>query len=406
MERSESRVEDLEQEKQFADERIVRLEENLRKRDEEVDKYTERFISGEGEVEKLREEMSKFKRERDRILSEQSRMLNEAIRQKEMMEMNLEEVVRAKVELDLEMKVVKEREGRLVGECEELRKEVDRVKKDSADKEVKMVQIEKRAEREREDLMGLGIALESKQQELELIKRKLGVRGTAGSTPVAGSVSRASTAHHRRDSSVFSGTPRDRERPSSAMSSEDTSSGGVGVSGGKKSLNEKVVFALGRSSRVNGGGPGTPMSTGTMGPPVSTTRLASRPSMNLNGSRLTQTPTPTGKGLTRSSSASFGIARGGITSPTPTAHRRGGSANAVTEGKRMKLGKRSMAVSPSPTSGMMRVKGVVEEAGEVPEANEGEGEEKENVDLTEKIPSPSPKMNSLRGRSGKVPMLS
>jgi len=46
---------------------------------------------------------------------------------------------------------------------------VKAVKMDSADKEVRIVQIMKRSEREREDLMGLGIALESKQQELELV---------------------------------------------------------------------------------------------------------------------------------------------------------------------------------------------------------------------------------------------
>jgi len=113
--------------------------------------------------------MSRFKREQDRILSEQARLLTDALRRKEIMERNLEEVVRSKVDVDLELKTSREREGRLAVEVEELKKEVKAVKMDSADKEVRIVQIMKRSEREREDLMGLGIALESKQQELELV---------------------------------------------------------------------------------------------------------------------------------------------------------------------------------------------------------------------------------------------
>jgi chromosome segregation ATPase len=167
--RTESRVEELEQEKQFENERIVRLEEHLRNRDEEVTKYTQRFIAGEGAVEHLREEMSRFKREQERILSEQARLLSDALRQKDIMERNLEEVVRSKVDVDLELRGSKEREGKLLGEVEDLKREVKTVKMDSADKEVKIVQIMKRSEREREDLVGLGIALESKQQELELV---------------------------------------------------------------------------------------------------------------------------------------------------------------------------------------------------------------------------------------------
>ncbi|KAJ7868412.1 hypothetical protein B0H14DRAFT_2572434 [Mycena olivaceomarginata] len=49
---------------------------------------------------------------------------------------------------------------------------------------------------DKEDLKGLNIALDSKQQELELLKRRMGVRGTAGLKP-------ASKIPRRRDSAVF-----------------------------------------------------------------------------------------------------------------------------------------------------------------------------------------------------------
>jgi len=41
---TESRVEELEEEKQFANERIGHLEGNLRNRDEEVTRYTQRQV--------------------------------------------------------------------------------------------------------------------------------------------------------------------------------------------------------------------------------------------------------------------------------------------------------------------------------------------------------------------------
>ncbi|QRV77144.1 hypothetical protein RhiJN_05159 [Ceratobasidium sp. AG-Ba] len=79
---------------------------------------------------------------------------------------------------------------------------VDALKAESADKEVKIVHLNKARALEAEDREGLNIALQSKQQELELIKRKLGVRGTASATPAPGRVARLSST--RRESIVSS----------------------------------------------------------------------------------------------------------------------------------------------------------------------------------------------------------
>ncbi|KAJ7893967.1 hypothetical protein B0H14DRAFT_3662083 [Mycena olivaceomarginata] len=71
----------------------------------------------------------------------------------------------------------------LKDEIERLRGQIHELQQESADKEVNIVQITKQRAQDKEDLKGLNIALDSKQQELELLKRRMGVRGTAGLTP-------------------------------------------------------------------------------------------------------------------------------------------------------------------------------------------------------------------------------
>ena len=181
---------------------------------------------------------------------------------------------------------------------------------------------------------------------------------------------------------MFTATPLAISRPPSAMSSDDTSiaslSNGVDIVKNKPVSNSKL--ALAKSNRVNG----TPLSVtkGSMGPPA----LKSRPSIS-----GTQMATPMGaRGLSRSSSASaFATPRAGITSPTPTAgHRRGTSANSerenITPAGKLKVS-RSRSVLTSPTSAGMIRGGVTEEV--------REEDEKENVDLTEKISASTRRRN-------------
>ena len=64
---------------------------------------------------------------------------------------------------------LRERIGTLEAELEKLGKQVRDLQTESANKEVHIAQMEKQRERDREDLQGLNIALDSKQQELELV---------------------------------------------------------------------------------------------------------------------------------------------------------------------------------------------------------------------------------------------
>ncbi|KAJ7506219.1 hypothetical protein B0H11DRAFT_1707599, partial [Mycena galericulata] len=108
---------------------------------------------------------------------------------------------------------------------------------EGTDKEVKIVQITKQRAQDKQDLQGLNIALNSKQ-ELELVRaRRMGVCGTGGATPA-----QPSKVAARRDLAVFS-TAEVTSRPPSGLSD-------VGTDGGSASRTKMAT--LGKSTRLNG----------------------------------------------------------------------------------------------------------------------------------------------------------
>ncbi|KAJ7771795.1 hypothetical protein B0H16DRAFT_1514763 [Mycena metata] len=172
-------------------------------------------------------------------------------------------------------------------EIERFTSQTRELQQESADKEVLVAQMTKQRAQDKQDLEGLNIALDSKQQELELLKRRLGVRGTAGNTP-----SQSSKPTQQRRESVSSIAPR-MSRPSSF-----TSEFGVDLSRERKASAESVskISALNKSTRLNTSTSIVPTPSkavrGSMGPPPLRTR-----------SSIVGTPTLTSRTLTRSSSA-------------------------------------------------------------------------------------------------------
>jgi len=161
-------------------------------------------------------------------------------------------------------------------ELERLRRQVHDLQQESADKEVRLTQFGKWRDQDKEDIKGLNIALDSKQQELELLKRKMGVRGTAGSTPAPAK---------KRESSMF-GTPT-IIRPPSALSDSKEGTNNKKVLDTPSSVAPKT---LAKSVRMNGPGPLSASSTksvrqveGSMGPPP--TARGARPSVPATPSR-------------------------------------------------------------------------------------------------------------------------
>ncbi|KAF8575752.1 hypothetical protein K439DRAFT_1623355 [Ramaria rubella] len=92
-------------------------------------------------------------------------------------------MVKQKAEDDIAMGSMRERLMILTDEVDWLRRHVHDLQQESADKEVKLssLQLTWSGAQDKEDKEGLNIVLDSNQQELEL--RKLGVKGTEGSTP-------------------------------------------------------------------------------------------------------------------------------------------------------------------------------------------------------------------------------
>ncbi|RXW20137.1 hypothetical protein EST38_g5713 [Candolleomyces aberdarensis] len=347
----EGRISQLEQELQFANESNTRLQEGNRKRDGEVEDYRNRVVRSENESEGLREELATLKREYMRLLDEQERRSRESTSHDSEIKANLEKIIKQKAESDVELKTYRDQVSALKDEVERLRRHVHTLQQESADKEVKIVHLEKQKSVAEQDMMGLNIALDSKQQELELMKRQMGVRGTAGMTPAQPSKSN----RNRRDSAVFSSTPLSQailsdnegtvKKPHERKQSIDRPPSSASAS--------RPSTALAKSSRVNS----SVSRVGSMGPPPNPVKP--RPSA---GSSV-GTPTPTAKGLGRSNSASAVVPApepNRLVSPTGTplpkkrvsnaisALEQRVAASAASSSSRPAVGKLSKITSPVP----------------------------------------------------------
>jgi predicted nuclease with TOPRIM domain len=81
----------------------------------------------------------------------------------------MEQLVKDRAENDIAASSLQDRVSALKEEVERLRKQVHELQQESADKEVKLAQAAKQRAQDKEDMQGLNIALDSKQQELELV---------------------------------------------------------------------------------------------------------------------------------------------------------------------------------------------------------------------------------------------
>nr|GAT50271.1 predicted protein [Mycena chlorophos] len=293
---SQDRILELEQERKYALDNVARLEENIRRRDTEASTYSQRVLEREAELESLREQLSRESREHA-VALEDAEHQNRS---------SLDRIADFKTELD------------------RLRRQVHSLQQESADKEVKIVQLNKQHSQDKQDIQGFNIALDSKQQELELIKRKMGVRGTAGATPAQPS---KTATHSRRDSAIFS-TPTLSSRPPSVLSDAGTD-GGSGSTG--------KMPALSKSTRLN---------TSTSKPPVRAVGSMGPPPAPITKPRVSGTPTPAGpSGLSRSTSARPSST---ISTSTPVAHRRVASSTLDQATSRVVKARQTVNASPAP----------------------------------------------------------
>ncbi|KAI0298982.1 hypothetical protein B0F90DRAFT_650219 [Multifurca ochricompacta] len=306
-------AESLRQELKSAKDSITRLKQDIRQRDAELEELAHRIVAHEDEVEDARTELTTLKRERVRTTDEHGRALADLTMRTESVQAELEAAVRAKDDANVAADSLRERVGTLEAELEKLRKQVRDLQAESANREVHISQMEKQRERDREDLQGLNIALYSKQQELELMKRRMSVKGTAGTTPAPSKVN-----HIRRESTTFS--PPSTSRPVSRLS--DASKDAPKVGKGEVPSTTARVTALGKSVRINATAT-TPTGVAPNKVPTPTTV---KPSRAVEGSvgpspptrqraSLSTTTSPTGVHHTRVPSASSALGRSGTKSP-------------------------------------------------------------------------------------------
>ncbi|KAI0945184.1 hypothetical protein AcV7_001791 [Taiwanofungus camphoratus] len=333
----EDRATALEQERQYAVDTVSRLEARIRQRDADCGELSERMVACEKEAEMAQEEMAKMKREHARIVNEQSRTLQEVVAREVETRAVMENLVREKAESDVLLGTLKERLGALQEETERLRRQVYALQQESADKEVKLANFVKQRAQDKEDLQGLNIALDSKQQELELLKRRIGVRGTAGSTPA-----QVSKAPHRRESSIFATPTISGSRPPSALSDAGSTVKERKLSDPPLSV-AKPAFA--KSVRTNGSAPTAIITKrsveGSMGPPPAVSRSAVK-----TGTQSTATPTRIPSSLTPRPGVPGAFGR----STSSTSQRRTSSASILEPSRlRSSLASRETLASASET---------------------------------------------------------
>ena len=125
---------------------------------------------GEVEAEDLRAALTRQKREHARIVDEQSRKISEVVAREVEARATMEHLVRDRAEHDMATSNLKDRVAALTEEIDKLQRHVHDLQQESADKEVKLTQAAKQRSQDKEDMQGLNIALDSKQQELELVR--------------------------------------------------------------------------------------------------------------------------------------------------------------------------------------------------------------------------------------------
>lgn len=160
----------LEEEHQLSLETVSRLEARVSERDADTTVSSLRAGQLERENEVLRDTIGRLEKERVRGVDEQSRELSELAARESESRRQLENVVSEKAESEILVNTLQNRVASLDEEVGKLRRQVHELQQESAAKEVTVTQLNKWRDQDKEDIKGLNIALDSKQQELELVR--------------------------------------------------------------------------------------------------------------------------------------------------------------------------------------------------------------------------------------------
>ncbi|KAI6005371.1 hypothetical protein EDC04DRAFT_1007258 [Pisolithus marmoratus] len=274
-------------------------------RDTEITSLSEKVLQSATEAEELREQLSSLQREQARISENRKREVEDALARENQAQEQLEDALKEKAKSDIMLGSSKERVNSLTDEVARLRNQVHQLQQESADKEVKILQLTKQHQQDKEDINGLNIALDSKQQELELVKRRLGVRGTGGTTPAP-----TPKISSRRESLAFS-TPTAAPRPPSALSDVSKDGSERKLAGTPSGAPRASLTALNKSIRANAASSTVSKPSGTMAPlgaktprPSTSAHVRAQSALGKSTNARTPVPGPSNAGGLRRASAS------------------------------------------------------------------------------------------------------
>jgi chromosome segregation ATPase len=138
---------------------LAAAQEQLRQKDTEHEVLKAELEAQWKHTESANEQMEAMKRKTDSIREEA-----------EGLERRMEEIVKSKADTQAALRTLEGQVSELTDEVERMRMHIHELQQESADKEVKIVQLSKQRSQDKEDMQGLNIALDSKQQELELVR--------------------------------------------------------------------------------------------------------------------------------------------------------------------------------------------------------------------------------------------
>ena len=160
----------LKEEHQFDLDNTLRHDQIAQERQAEVSEYAQKLSTKERELEALQDELSILRREHARVQTEQARSLSDSEIRANDARSQLNEAIKAQAIAEVEAKQARERASSMEEELEKLRSKIHVMNQRSADQDVKILQLERQHEQDLEDKIGLNIALDSKQQELDLVR--------------------------------------------------------------------------------------------------------------------------------------------------------------------------------------------------------------------------------------------
>ena len=169
----DDRLEDLEKQRrtlrQQAIDSMSHLETNNKQHLMQVNEYTSRIQQVEAEKDKLQRQLEDMRNKREDDAGMRSRELREVTRRGEEAKAQMDVAVEQKQAAEEQVRQSAQKIVSLQEEVDRIRRQVQELQQQSADSEVKLVQINKQRAKDMEDISGLNMALDSKQQELELV---------------------------------------------------------------------------------------------------------------------------------------------------------------------------------------------------------------------------------------------